>query len=245
MKAIQEAKALEQAGFEALILENFGDAPFYKSSVPPETVASMSIIAAAVREVTQLPLGINVLRNDARSALAIAACTGAEFVRVNVLSGVTATDQGLIEGEAASLIREKHRLAPGVAVLADAHVKHGVSLSSQDLEIAIEEVSGRGGAEGVIVTGATTGRLIDLALLEKAYRAARHVGTPLYLGSGATAENLPELVLRVNGLIVGSDLRAGGRAGAPLDLKRVKKFMQALKSATQKKPRTRKKKKRS
>ena len=54
-------------------------------------------ISAAIREVSKLPLGINVLRNDAFSALAIAAVTGADFIRVNVLSGVTATDQGLIE----------------------------------------------------------------------------------------------------------------------------------------------------
>ncbi|MBI3556155.1 MAG: phosphorybosylanthranilate isomerase [Deltaproteobacteria bacterium] len=103
--AVSEAKMLEAAGFEGIIVENFGDAPFYRSKVPPLTISAMSVIVASVRDVTKLPLGINVLRNDGRAALAIAAVAGAQFIRVNVLTGVAATDQGIIEGEAAELMR--------------------------------------------------------------------------------------------------------------------------------------------
>src|SRR4051812_3812960 len=70
--AVKEAKALAELGFEALIIENFGDVPFYRDRVPPETVASMAIIAAAVRECVNIPVGINILRNDAASAIAVA-----------------------------------------------------------------------------------------------------------------------------------------------------------------------------
>src|SRR4029079_5487495 len=97
LQAVKEAQILVKAGFDGLILENFGDVPFYKTQVPPETIASMSVIAAAVREAARkVSLGINVLRNDARAAMAIAAVTGCDFIRVNVLSGVSATDQGWI-----------------------------------------------------------------------------------------------------------------------------------------------------
>jgi membrane complex biogenesis BtpA family protein len=225
-RAVAEAIRLEKAGFEGLIIENFGDAPFYKSRVPAETVAAMAVISSAVIERVRVPLGINVLRNDADAALAIANVTGASFVRINVLAGVVATDQGLIEGEAARWVRENRRLNGRVGILADVHVKHARTLSSDDLAIAIEEVAGRGGADGVIVTGATTGRLPAQESLRAALGSAAHAGVPLYVGSGMTPEGLAasEPGLR---LIVGSALRKGGKAGAPLDDSRIAALVRA------------------
>lgn len=226
--ALQQALTLQKAGFHALILENFGDTPFYKDSVPPETIASMAVLAAAIREaVPGLPIGINVLRNDASAALAIATVTGCDFIRVNVLSGVAATDQGIIEGNAAEWVRERIRLNSPVQIFADVHVKHARTLSSEDIGIAIEEVAHRGGADAVIVTGQTTGRPIDFETLQKAHEACGKQNVPLYLGSGTTSERLEELSPWVSGFIVGSDLRSGGKAGAPLEAQRIKRFMKA------------------
>ncbi len=230
LQAVQEAKILTQAGFEGLILENFGDIPFYKNSVPPETVASMAIIAAAVREVTKLPIGINVLRNDGRAALAIAAVSGCDFIRVNVLAGVAATDQGIVEGDAAFLIRERARLGAPIGILGDVHVKHARTLSSDDIALATEETALRAMADGVVVTGSTTGRPVDLGQLEKASELARGHGIPLYVGSGATLKNLSDLKRLAYGVIVGSALRKGAMAGAPMDLKAAKNFASAWKA---------------
>lgn len=227
--AVREAKLLTEAGFDGLILENFGDVPFYKQSVPPETVASMAIIAAAIRESTRVSLGVNVLRNDARSALAIAAVTGCQFIRINVLSGVAATDQGLIESDAAFLIRERARLGCDVAILADAHVKHAHSLSSVDLNLAIEDLAHRQMADGVIITGASTGKAIPPESFKTASRLARSGGIRLYAGSGVTVENISDVRSAVHGIIVGSALRKGGRAGQSLDARRVQEFVRAYK----------------
>ncbi len=234
LRAVREAQLFAKAGYDGIILENFGDTPFYKTQVPPETIASMAIIAAAVRETVEVQIGINVLRNDARSALAIAAVTGCDFIRVNVLSGVAATDQGWIEGDAAFLARERDRIHSSVAILADVHVKHAVTFSSLDLGIALEEVGARSLADGVIITGRTTGRLVDRAALEVASRTARHLKIPLYLGSGVTRESIQELRPYVEGVIVGSDLRTGGVAGADLDLKRTRDFIRAFDAASKK-----------
>jgi membrane complex biogenesis BtpA family protein len=240
LQAAREAELLTRAGFEGIILENFGDAPFYKDKVPAETIASIAVIAAAVREVTRLPIGINVLRNDAMAALAIAASTGCQFIRVNVLSGVAATDQGLIEGHAAELFRERDRLGVRqIAVFADAHVKHARSLSSEDIALSVEDLALRAMADAVIITGSTTGRPVDFTELEKSSEAARAAGIPLYLGSGATAANVRELRPWVHGVIVGSAIRKGGKAGQPLDLARVRKFVKAYRLA---KPSSKKKK---
>ncbi|MGK5090098.1 BtpA/SgcQ family protein [Bdellovibrionota bacterium FG-2] len=224
-QAVKEAQALTKAGFEALILENFGDIPFYRERVPAETIASLSVIAAAVREVTKLPLGINVLRNDGFSALAIAAVNGLEFMRVNVLSGVAATDQGMIQGQAAELLRERTRLHAEVAIFADVHVKHARTISSDDVGLAVEETALRAGADAVIVSGTTTGRGVSREVLEAASRVARAIQVPLFVGSGATRETLKDLAPHVTGVIVSSTLRRGGKAGAPLDSGRTRAFV--------------------
>ncbi len=226
-RAVQEALALARAGFEGLIVENFGDAPFYKDRVPAETVAAMSIIAAAIREAVKIPVGVNILRNAGRDALAVAAVSGCDFIRVNILSGVAATDQGIIEADAAFLLRERARLNSAIGILGDVLVKHARSLSVDDVALAIEEVGLRAGADGVVITGATTGRAVDPVRLEKASRAARAHSIPLYIGSGMTADGLAEVRSKIDGVIVGSDLRRAGKAGAPLDLKRVRAFVKA------------------
>ena len=53
-----------------------------------------------VADAAGLPVGVNVLSNDAASALAIAAATDARFIRVNVHTGSMNTDQGPIHGRA-------------------------------------------------------------------------------------------------------------------------------------------------
>ncbi len=235
--AVKEAQVLTKAGFEALIIENFGDIPFYKEQVPAETIASLSVIAAAVREVTKLPLGINVLRNDAFSALAIAAVNDLEFMRVNVISGVAATDQGMIEGKAAELLRERVRLHAHVAIFADVHVKHAKTISSEDVGLAVEEAALRAGADAVIVSGATTGRGVTRSVLEAASKVAREIHVPLYVGSGASKETLKDLAPYLDGVIVSSTLRRGGAAGAPLDSARIKAFVKEFKKVFGKKRR--------
>jgi hypothetical protein len=221
---------MTRAGFEGIIIENLGDAPFFKEQVPAETIASMSVIAAACKEVTSLPIGINLLRNDGASALAVAAVTGSAFIRVNVISGVVATDQGLIEGKAAQLVRERARLGveKEVGIFADVLVKHARTLSSDDLEIALEDTALRGGADAVILTGASTGRAADASVLEQAHAIASQHGIATFVGSGARIEQLEFLSRKVSGVIVGSALREGGKAGELLNPRQLRAFAQAF-----------------
>lgn len=230
-RALKEAAALARAGFDGLILENFGDAPFFAERVPPETIASLAILVAAAREAFPGRLGVNVLRNDGHAAQAIAAVAGADFFRLNVASGVYATDQGLIQGRAAELSRAGLALGSDARLWADVLVKHARPLSTSEMELAVEEAALRAGASAVIVSGTTTGRAVGAEALGEAARAARACGVPLYIGSGATADNARALLGQAHGLIVSSALRVGGRAGAPLDPARVRAFVRAARRA--------------
>ena len=137
-----DAQALVGGGCDALIVENFGDTPFFKTQVPPETVATLALALATVRHSTpSVPVGINVLRNDARAALGLCAAAGGRFLRVNVHTGAAVTDQGVIEGEAASTLRERARLCPGAALLADVHVKHASPLGRESIGQAAQDGS--------------------------------------------------------------------------------------------------------
>ena len=225
-RAEQEATALASGGAHGLIVENFFDAPFPKSKVDPAVVSAMTLIVQRLKHLVTLPIGINVLRNDGRSALAIATCTGASFIRVNVLTGVMATDQGLIEGEAYDLLRYRRELGSDVKILADVLVKHASPLGTPNLTTAVEDTIHRGLADGIILSGWATGRPPRLEDLELARAAAGN--TPVFVGSGANWSNVGELVRHVDGVIVSSSLKRKGKIEEPVDPIRVRQFVTAL-----------------
>lgn len=224
-RAVGEAKALAAAGFDAVIVENFGDAPFAADCVSRETVAAMSIVVDHVVRAVRAPVGVNVLRNDGRAGLAVAACSGAAFIRVNVLSGVYATDQGFITGKADELQRERSRVCPGVAIAADVHVKHAQPISQPDIALAAEETARRGGADVLIVSGAGTGYSTDLEQVRRVKEAVPE--RAVWIGSGVTAETAGECLEIADGVIVGTALKRGGSTTAELDPKRVRAFVKA------------------
>ena len=225
-RAEQEATALASGGVDGIIVENFFDAPFAKDGVDPAVVSAMSLVVQRLMHMVTLPIGINVLRNDARSALAIATCVNAQFIRVNVLTGVMATDQGLIEGQAHHLLRYRRELGSEVKILADVLVKHARPLGSPNLTTAVQETIERGLADGVILSGWATGSPPSLEDLELASAAAN--GTPVFIGSGASWENIPRLIQAANGVIVSSSLKRRGKIEQPIDPIRVSQFVEAM-----------------
>jgi membrane complex biogenesis BtpA family protein len=225
-RAEQEATALVSGGVNGIIVENFFDAPFPKAEVDPAVVSAMTLVVHRLQRLVTVPVGINVLRNDGRSALAIASCVGAQFIRVNVLTGVMATDQGLIEGCAHDLLRYRRELGSGVQILADVLVKHARPLGSPNLTTAVQETIERGLADGIILSGWATGSPPSLEDLELAQAAAK--GTPVFIGSGANWENIGKLIQAANGVIVASSLKRKGDINQPIDPIRVGHFMDAL-----------------
>ncbi|MEL7503547.1 MAG: BtpA/SgcQ family protein [Cyanobacteria bacterium J06554_6] len=225
-RAIQEATALASGGADAIIVENFFDVPFAKDRVDPAVVSAASLVIERLSHLVTLPIGVNLLRNDAHSALAVAACTGAQFIRVNVLTGIMATDQGLIEGQAHELMRYRRLLGCDVKVFADVLVKHAVPLGTPNLTTAVQETLHRGLADGVIVSGWATGsppQVDELALAKAAAGDA-----PVLIGSGATPDNIGELMRSADGVIVSSALKRRGQIEQPIDPSRVRQFVTAM-----------------
>ena len=222
--ALADARALDEGGVDAIMIENYGDVPFRKRGAEPHTIAAMTLAAMEARRITAKPLGINVLRNDPLAALGIAAVCGAMMIRVNVHTGAMLTDQGIIEGDASGTLDYRTKLRSGTAILADVHVKHAAPLAPIPIEVAAADAVERGLADALIVTGSRTGSGADIAEL-RAVRGA--VERPVLVGSGVTDRTIGELLRECDGAIVGSWLKVDGDVSRPVDLERVKRLMDA------------------
>ena len=223
--AVTDAIALSGAGFDAVLIENFGDAPFFPDDVPDATVAAITRAATEVSTAVDLPIGINVLRNDAIAAVSIAAAVGAAFVRVNVLTGEMTTDQGPIVGKAAEVARLRAALGIDLEVAADVMVKHAVPPPGLTLASAARDTWERGGANALIVSGGSTGDPTDPADLRDLRAAVPDA--PILIGSGATIETVTALLEIADGVIVGTSLKMEGATTAPVDAARAAAFVAA------------------
>ena len=224
--ALRDADALMAGGVRSVIIENFGDAPFFATTVPPHVPAMMSVIGSRVRERFEA-IGINVLRNDGHAALGVAAAVRADFVRVNVFTGAAWTDQGLIQGQAAELTRYRALLEQrSVAIMADVLVKHAVPAGTSCIETLAREALGRGGADGLIVTGNGTGQPTDIDDVRRVKDAAGD--KPVWVGSGATPATIDAIRQNADGVIVGTYLHREGDIRAPIDVDRVRSITEAM-----------------
>lgn len=227
--ALEDAAALAGAGVGAVMVENYHDAPFHPEQVPPATVAALAVVAASVREAHEdLALGVNVLRNDAASALAVATAVGARFVRVNVHVGAAVADQGPLTGRAWHTLRLRRELGADVGILADLRVKHAAPLVARDLDAEARDLRLRGLADGVIVSGAATGAASD----PDEFDAVRAVlpDCPLLVGSGATPATVGALLHVADACIVGTALQTAEPAAGRrrIDAARARAFVAAV-----------------
>jgi len=224
--ALRDAKALKNGGADGLIIENYGDTPFKPTPSDPETVASMTMIGREISREVDLPMGVNVLRNGALAALAIAHVIQARFVRVNVLTESLVTDQGIINGCAHDLMRYRRQLgAVDVQVYADVRSKHAAPIISRRIEESARDTAYRGMADALIVTGSHTGAEPDKDQLRRVKESVPD--RPVLIGSGLTSLNAAELLREADGAIVGTSLKEDEVTERPVDELRVRELVRS------------------
>jgi membrane complex biogenesis BtpA family protein len=225
-QALHEAKIFRAAGVHGLMLENMHDTPYLRGKVGPEIVASMAIIARAVKQASQLPCGIQILAGANLEAMAVAHAAGLDFIRAEGFAFAHVADEGIIQSSAAELLRYRRMIgADNVQVWTDVKKKHSSHAITADVDIgetahAVEFMKG----DAVIVTGAVTGdapQSADVLTVKKKTRL------PVYLGSGVTAANLKSFFAAADGFIVGSEFKQGGHWSRAVEAARVENFMAA------------------
>ena len=207
-QVLTEARIYREAGFTALALENMHDRPYLKGGVGPEITAAMTTLAREVKRETGLVLGVQVLAGANREALAIAHASGADFVRVEGFVYAHVADEGVVESCAGELLRYRRAIgAERVLVLADVKKKHAAHAMTSDVSLVETAKAAEFFlADGVIVTGATTG---EPASPDEVRDVALAASVPVLVGSGITPANLAQFST-AHGFIVGSSVKHGG-----------------------------------
>jgi len=229
--AVRDAQRLATGGVDGLMIENYGDSPFYPEDVPKHTVAAMTRVGQAVTEAVDCPIGVNVLRNDAEAALSVAAAVEADYVRINVHTGASVTDQGLIEGRAHETLRLRDRLDVDTDIFADLDVKHAAPLAGErSIAEELGDLVDRGHADAVIVSGEATGQAVDTETLQEsvAARSDQGLSAPILVGSGVTVDSVDQLLAIADGAIVGTALKEGGQTTNPVSVDRVEELMDVV-----------------
>ncbi len=222
---LKDLRALEKGGAGALIIENFGDVPYAAENELINKIAFATMVARLRRE-TKLPVGINFQFNDTETEWAVGYCNDVDFIRCEVFAENRVGPNGMFISAGPKMMRMKAHYNKDIMILADANVKHTFALAEQPLDFTIESII-EGGADGIIVTGITTGvnpSVEDVKLVKKYAH-----NLPVFLGSGINDKNVNEYLPYISGAIVGSSLKKDHNVNNPVDVKNVKKFMAKIK----------------
>jgi hypothetical protein len=227
-RAVDDAHAYRDAGFDGLLIENTHDRPYLKTHVGPEVVAAVAVIGAEVRRAVPLPLGIQILAGANSSALAAALACGASFVRVEGFVFAHVADEGLIESSAGALLRYRRAIGAGhIKVFADVKKKHSAHAITADVDIVeTAKAAVFFQADGVIVSGISTG---EPAEPDDVRSVGRAVSAPTLVGSGITETNISRYP-DADALIVGSSIKQAGLWSNPIDADRARALVRAFRS---------------
>ena len=224
-----DAKILIENGIDHIFIENFGDTPFPKNTVEPHIVSSLTTIIDHIkRQFSEIHIGVNVLRNDALAALAIATITRSHAIRVNILTHARLTDQGIIEGCSYELAKYRHQLQSNVEIWADVDVKHSYPLTSMPLEDVIQDMLERGGASKIIFTGSRTGSKASLPILKDIIDSKILTPEKIVIGSGISEQNIQSYLPYARNFIVGSSLKEKNILSNHIDPNKVSKLVSKL-----------------
>jgi uncharacterized protein len=222
-KALTDAESIEKGGAAGIMIENFFDTPFTGDRVEAHTTAALAVCVHEIKKAVSIPVGVNVLRNDGLTAVSIAAVTGADFLRVNVLTHAMVTDQGIIQGRAYEISRLRSFLKTEARIFADVMVKHAYPLGKMDIATAAKDIAHRGGADVLVVSGSGTGSPINIDELRTVREAVP--GFPLASGSGITPDNLELFGPLLDIMIVGTWIKENGDVQKPVDPDRVRRLV--------------------
>lgn len=211
-KAVGDARALEAGGADGCVVQNAGDRVFAVDHADPVILVAMTDVVRAIRETTgpAFQIGVQILRNDLKGALAIAHVCGGSFLRCGALVGSTITASGLMQGDPYDFQAYRSRIgAGGVKLIAEIHSMHFKWLGDRPAgEIA--QAARSAGADAVGLCDPDDE--VTVRLIAEVKRMAP--GLPVIIGGYTDLNNVAHLLADADGAIVGSAFEGGSRGGA-------------------------------
>jgi membrane complex biogenesis BtpA family protein len=225
--ARQDLDALQAAGFDAVMFGNENDRP-YEFDVDTASTAAMAYVIGRLREAIKVPFGVNVLW-DPMSSMALAAATGASFVR-EILTGTYASDMGPWTPDAGKAIRYRNRLGRSeMPVLYNVSAEFADSLDRRPLPDRARSAVFSSIPDAVLVSGQITGEAAAMSDLE-AVKAVLS-DTPVLANTGVKHETVADVFAVADGCIVGSSLKCDGHTWNAVDPERAADFMARVRDA--------------
>jgi hypothetical protein len=211
------------ADFDAYMFCNEGDRP-YSFTAGYEGVAAMTTVVSQLAPKDR-PFGVDFLW-DSRAALAIAAATGASFIR-GVMTGAYESDMGLWSTDVAGMLRERRRLrAENVAFFMNVTPEFSSSVGTRSLGAIATSAVMHCLADAILISGPVQGAEPDLKALA-GVKSTLKASVPVMANTGAKSTNLPSFLESADGIIVGTDLKRDGYTWNKVDAQRVEAFMKA------------------
>lgn len=227
-QATKEARQLEAAGFDAIIIENMHDIPYvHGEELTPDITSAMTAVACSIASSISIPFGVQILSGGNTRALAVAHATGGAFIRCENFVFAHVADEGILpKAEAGGLLRYRKSIgAQSVKVFCDMKKKHASHAITGDLSITeVAQGAKFFGADGIIITGSSTGKQTAI----EDVREARHaVDLPVLVGSGVSPDNAGDLFEYADALIVGSWIKVDGHWTNPIDPVRAQEMVRS------------------
>lgn len=158
----------------------------------------------------------------AQIAVAVADAAGADFVRVEHLyTGAEVTSAGLLQGQCCEITALKRKLGTDIPVYADVWERHGIPLCPQPLDEAAWQCVHEAFADGLFLCGKNAQESLSMARQVR----QRVPGVPLFLGGGATGDNVRVLLQEYDAVCVATWIKNGDMRN-PVDPDRTRYFME-------------------
>jgi membrane complex biogenesis BtpA family protein len=226
--AVKDARALEDAGFDAVIVENLNDGPYEDGAMDTRKIAALSRVCSKVRDAISLPIGIDSC-GDQLAGFGIGCVNGVTFIRLSYMVDLRVGAKGIVMPNAGNAVMLRRRLgAEDIRILADIQVKHTYPVFK---DIGLEESAGwamANMADALIVTGSETGKAASLEDLKRVKRIAK---VPVIAGSGVDQSNVGLQYAVCDGSIVGTSLKATRNVADPIDAGLAQAFMKAVRAS--------------
>lgn len=222
--ARKDLRALQAAGFDAVMFGNENDRP-YEFAVDTASTATMAFVIGKLRDEIEVPFGVNVLW-DPMSSIALAAATGASFVR-EIFTGTYASDMGPWTPDAGKAMRYRDRLhRSDLPLLYNVSAEFAHSLDGRSLPDRARSAVFSSIPDAILVSGAITGEAAKMADLE-AVKAVLP-DTPVLANTGVKHASVAEVLRVADGCIVGSSLKVDGHTWNAVDPDRAADFMRIV-----------------
>lgn len=223
----RDLDALVKAGFDAVMFGNENDRP-YEFNVDVASTATMAAIIGAVKSQIGVPFGVNVLW-DPMSTVALAAATGASFVR-EIFTGTYASDMGPWTPDAGKAMRYRNRLGRSdLAMLYNISAEFAHSLDQRPLPDRARSAVFSSVPDAVLVSGQITGEAAKMSDLEAVKKVLPD--TPVLANTGVKHATVKDVFAVSDGCIVGSSLKIDGSTWNAVDPERANEFMSLVRKA--------------